>query len=128
MIVFLAVWMLAAPSHAQHEYWKYKPPQLPNAENHIGVQFLPAEPDWERMDIYVPKNTTDSKLPCIVWFYGGGWGGKVVGDLKNFHALLDAGYVVAMPDYVLGAQQPIPMAIWDGAAAIPARSCGQVQH
>ncbi len=117
VVVALAM-TLGAPVRAQHEASKYKPVQVPMAENHIGVKFLPAERDWERMDIYVPHNTKAERLPCIVWFYGGGWGGKGGGDAKNFKALVDAGYVVAMPDYVLGAQQPVPMAIWDGAAAI----------
>lgn len=109
---------VAETANAQHDYSKYKPLQVPTAENHIGVKFLPTERDWERLDIYVPKGAKTEKLPCIVWFYGGGWGGKVIGDGKNFKALVDAGYVVAMPDYVLGAQQPVPLAIWDGAAAI----------
>lgn len=113
-----ALVLAASLARAQHEHWKYKPFQVPAADNHIGARFLPDERDWERMDIYVPTNTTRGKLPCIVWFYGGGWGGKVLSDRKNFSALVEAGYVVALPDYVLGAQQPVPMAIWDGAAAI----------
>jgi hypothetical protein len=117
-VVVLVTGWLTGPVRAQHEYAKYKPLQVSTAENHIGVKFLPAERDWERLDIYVPKDAKEEKLPCIVWFYGGGWGGKVIGDGKNFKALVDAGYVVAMPDYVLGAQQPVPLAVWDGAAAI----------
>jgi len=33
----------------------YKPPQYPEAENHLRVPFLPEARDWERLDIYVPK-------------------------------------------------------------------------
>ncbi len=97
---------------------QYKPPQFENAENHLQVRFLPAARDWERMDVYVPKSSKEERMPCIVFFYGGGWSGKVTWGKDNFKALLDHGYVVAMPDYVLGAQQPVPMAVWDGAAAI----------
>jgi len=92
--------------------------EFPNAENHLEVKFLPEARDWERMDIYVPKNAKEERLPCIVFFYGGGWGGKVMWGNENVRVLLDNGYVVAQPDYVLGAQQPVPMAVWDGAAAI----------
>jgi hypothetical protein len=53
-----------------------------------------------------------------VFYYGGGWGGKVTWGGENFKVLVDNGYVAAMPDYVLGAQQPVPLAVWDGAAAI----------
>jgi dienelactone hydrolase len=103
---------------AAGDYRQYKPPKLENAENHLRVPFLPESRDWERMDLYVPKDAKEPKLPCIVFIYGGGWGGKVTWGKENFTALLDNGYVVAMPDYVLGAQQPAPMAVWDGAAAI----------
>jgi hypothetical protein len=96
----------------------YRPPQFANAENYLRVQFLPAGRDWERMDIYVPKAAPQERLPCVVFFYGGGWGGKVMWGKDNTQLLLDSGYVVAVPDYVLGAQQPVPLAVWDGAAAI----------
>ncbi len=56
---------------------QYKPPQFENAENHLQVRFLPEARDWERMDVYVPKSSKEKRMPCIVFFYGGGWSGKV---------------------------------------------------
>ncbi|MCY3019508.1 MAG: chitobiase/beta-hexosaminidase C-terminal domain-containing protein [Planctomycetota bacterium] len=96
----------------------YEPPSFPDAENNLKVQFLDAARNWERMDIYVPQKPADGRLPCVIIFYGGGWGGKVAGFKEEMRALLDRGYVVMLPDYVLGASQPVPLAVWDGAAAI----------
>ncbi|GDY23294.1 hypothetical protein LBMAG56_46410 [Verrucomicrobiota bacterium] len=96
----------------------YKPPTFAEADNFPRVPFLPAERTWERMDIHVPKGAKGDRLPCVVYLYGGGWTGKYLWDQKNTQALLDGGYVVAAPDYVLGCQQPLPMAAWDCAAAI----------
>ncbi len=97
----------------------YQVPRPENATLHEKVVFLPPERDWERMDIYIPKGASEARLPCVILFYGGGWGGKVgVGIKPALLALLAEGYVVAVPDYVLGAKHPVPLAIWDGAAAI----------
>jgi hypothetical protein len=103
---------------AGHDPNDYRPPQFPDAENHLKVPFLAPERDWERLDIYVPKNAPGDRLPCVVLFYGGGWGGKVTHGAGEMRALLGRGYVVALPDYVLGATDPVPAAVWDGAAAI----------
>jgi len=96
----------------------YKPPPFPEAENHLRVPFLPMERDWERLDIYVPKAATNGPLPCVVLVYGGGWGGKVMFPLDNVRRLLKEGYVVALADYVLGAQNPLPITVWDVGAGI----------
>jgi hypothetical protein len=83
------------------------------------VPFLRPERDWERIDIYVPRDPPSGRLPCVVLFYGGGWGGKVMGGVAGeIEPLLEKGYVVAVPDYVLGASNPVPLAVWDGAEAI----------
>lgn len=114
----------AAPdAYPRSDPRNYKPPNFPDSECHIQQKFLPDAREWERIDVYVPKDARDGarggKLPCVVIFYGGGWGGKVAGGMgKKMKALLDRGYVVAMPDYVLGAAVPVPQAIWDGGEAI----------
>lgn len=109
----------AAPSHeARYDPANYKPPEFPFAENNLKVAFLPKARDWERMDIYVPKDATEARLPCVILIYGGGWGGKNAGFRTQMELLLKRGFVVALPDYVLGAQQPVPLTIWDGAAAV----------
>ena len=97
---------------------KVPPPQFPGAENHLRVPFLPPERDWERIDIYVPKGPPGARCPCILLYYGGGWGDKVPFGKEHIQALLDNGYAVAVPDYVLGAQNPVPIVVWDGAAAV----------
>jgi len=97
----------------------YKPPQFAEADCHLRVPFLPEARNWERIDVYVPKAPADAKLPCVIFFYGGGWGGKVTGGVTaEMKELLARGYVVAMPDYLLGASEPVPQTIWDGAAAV----------
>ncbi|MFA6567918.1 MAG: FN3 associated domain-containing protein [Victivallales bacterium] len=84
------------------------------------VQFLPESRKWERMDIYVPKTEAPQYegLPCVMLIYGGGWRGKAMFNRENIQILLDNGYVVAVPDYVLSAQQPVPITVWDVAASV----------
>lgn len=98
---------------------QYRAPQLKGAKRYEGVRFLDDWRSWERMDVYVPEGG-EAKKPCLVLFYGGGWGGKVgSGVMKEWaQPYVDAGYVVAVPDYTLCAKDPVPTAIWDGAAAI----------
>jgi LysM repeat protein len=110
--------LAACRAFAAHDPRDYRPPQFPDADNHLKVPFLVPEREWERIDIYVPKNVPGERLPCIVLIYGGGWGGKVTHGADEMRALLARGYVVALPDYVLGAANPVPSAVWDGAAAI----------
>jgi len=114
----LAVLAAAAPAGAGGDYRTMRPWQSKTAEDHLNLKFLADSRDWERLHVYVPKDANGGRLPCVVFFYGGGWGGKVCWGNDNNQVLLDHGYVVALPDYVLGAQQPVPMAVWDGAAAI----------
>ena len=100
------------------DYRNYAPWQTPNAESHLNLKFLPEGRDWERLQVHVPVKAAEQKLPCVVFFFGGGWAGKQCWSNENNLILLERGYVVALPDYVLGAQTPEPLAEWDGAAAI----------
>lgn len=104
----------------EHAPWDYKPRDVPGAKSSLQVPFLPVSRRGERVDVFVPETAgKDDRLPCIVLYYGGGWGGKYTGGLREItQDLVARGYVVAMPDYVLKAQEPVPTAIWDGAHAI----------
>ncbi|MFT5524618.1 MAG: hypothetical protein ACI9HK_002575 [Pirellulaceae bacterium] len=104
----------------EHAPWNYKPQVVAGATSQLQVRFLPASRAGERIDVWVPQDDkSESPLPCIVIFYGGGWSGKVAGGLqKDIAELVARGYVVALPDYLLYANEPVPMAIWDGAHAI----------
>jgi hypothetical protein len=113
--VFLAV---LGPLHAgdqPHDPRTWVPPTVAGADNHHRVPFLDPERSWERIDLWVPKGA--GPHPCVVVFYGGGYGEKVVPRDAISH-LVEAGYAVALPDYSLGATSPEPLAQWDGAAAI----------
>jgi WD40 repeat protein len=119
IIILTIAWHACCPLAAEvRDPADYQPPTFAGADNFPRVPFLPAERTWERMDIHVSKNATGDRLPCVVSLYGGGWTGKVLWNQRNTQTLLDHGYVVATPDYVLGCQHPRPMAAWDCAAAI----------
>ena len=100
----------------------WEPPAFDNAELHARIPFLKPERHWERMDIWVPKarpsKAGQTKRPCVVAIYGGGYGDKVGGFVKDFRPLLDRGYVVAAPDYALGSNAPVPLCSWDVANAV----------
>jgi len=97
---------------------KWKPPVFNNAELHAKIDFLKPKRAWERMDIWVPKSPATRKLPCVVAVYGGGYGDKSGGFVKDFKPLLDRGYVVAAPDYALMTNAPVPLCSWDVANVI----------
>ncbi len=96
----------------------WKPPTFDNATLHAKIDFLKPQRKWERMDVWVPKTPADKKLPCVIAVYGGGYGDKVGGFVKDFKPLLGRGYVVAAPDYALMTNAPVPMCAWDVANAI----------
>ncbi len=109
-----------ASGDVQHAPWNYKPRDVSGAKSYLQVPFLAVSRRGERVDLFVPEKTgKHDRLPCIVLYYGGGWGGKYTGGLREItQELVARGYVVALPDYVLKAQEPVPTAIWDGAHAI----------
>ena len=109
-----------ASGEVHHAPWNYNPRDVPGAKSYLQVPFLPASRRGERVDVFVPEKVgKHDRLPCVVLFYGGGWGGKYTGGLREItQDLVARGYVVALPDYVLKAQEPVPTAIWDGAHAI----------
>ena len=110
---------IVGPGQSALQAWNYKPPTIAGATAHLQVRFLPDFRTGERIDVWVPKaGKPDERLPCIVIFYGGGWAGKVAGFQSDIAELVARGYVVAMPDYLLHAGEPVPSAIWDGARAI----------
>ena len=72
----------------------------------------------QKLDLYVPKKL-DAKARLLVFFYGGGWdGGSKAGYLFAVRPFLDAGYIVAVPDYRVYPQAHFPDFVADGAAAL----------
>ena len=95
----------------------YKPREFPEAVLHGRIGYLGADRDWERLDVWVPKDKPQPRMPCLVNLYGGGYGGKVV-DVTVVRSWLAKGWVLAQPDYVLGSNLPVPLCSWDVADAI----------
>jgi len=63
--IFVALGVLSA-GVVRAENWdpkNNKPPEFAEAENHPHVRFLPEVCDWERLDIDVPRASTNEKLP-----------------------------------------------------------------
>jgi acetyl esterase/lipase len=73
----------------------------------------------QTLDLYIPKTTSKTVLPVIVFFYGGRWteGGK---SLYRFaaDALAKQGFIVAVPDYRKYPQVKFPAFVEDGAAVV----------
>jgi hypothetical protein len=112
-VAALAIQPLIAAQPHDHRTWE--PPRLANADHHLRVSYLEPARSWERLDLWVP--TGAGPHPCVVVFYGGGYGGKVV-PVDAIRELVAAGYAVALPDYALHSTSPEPLVMWDGAAAI----------
>lgn len=72
----------------------------------------------QKLDLYVPDKLT-GKARLLVFFYGGGWdSGSKAGYLFAVRPFLDAGYVVAIPDYRVYPQAHFPDFVDDGASAL----------
>lgn len=73
-----------------------------------------------KLDIYAPAGTTQaSKLPVIVFFYGGSWSsGTKAGYSFVGRALAAESFVVAVPDYRLVPEVRFPAFLEDSAAAV----------
>lgn len=62
--------------------------------------------ELNHLDIYIPKHSNEileTKMPVIVFFYGGCWGGCYTGYKEDYlfvaQALTNYGYVVVLTDY-----------------------------
>jgi pimeloyl-ACP methyl ester carboxylesterase len=72
----------------------------------------------QKLDLYVHKRL-DGKARLLVFSYGGGWDdGSKAGYLFAIRPFLDAGYIVALPDYRVYPQAHFPDFVDDGAAAV----------
>ena len=74
----------------------------------------------QKLDVYVPaKAEARTKLPVVVFFYGGGW---VAGERAEYgfaaRAFAARGYVAIVPDYRLVPGVRFPAFIQDGALAV----------
>jgi acetyl esterase/lipase len=97
---------------------EWSPRTYPEAVLHPRIAFLEPAREWERMDIWVPKQPADGKLPCVIAVYGGGYGDKMGGFINDVRPLLARGFVIAAPDYALQTNTPVPLCAWDLAQAI----------
>ena len=72
----------------------------------------------QRYDVYAPIRVS-TRLPMLVFFYGGGWS---EGEKKNYvwmgYALAALGYVVIVPDYRLVPEVLYPEFLKDCACAV----------
>ena len=72
----------------------------------------------QRLDLYRPKGVAGA-LPVVVFFYGGGW---EAGDRAGYRfaalALVEQGFVVAVPDYRVYPEVMFPTFLEDSAKAV----------
>ncbi|GMA24860.1 hypothetical protein GCM10025864_26190 [Luteimicrobium album] len=74
------------------------------------VTYRHSDPDGQ-LDVYTPAGVvgTDTRLPTIVWFHGGGWlAGNKSGTATWARILADKGYTVVVPDYTLAPAAHYP--------------------
>ena len=73
----------------------------------------------QRVDVYAPRRPAATRLPIIVFFYGGSWNSGSKGGYSFVgRALAARGFVVAIPDYRLVPQVRYPGFLQDNAAAV----------
>ena len=73
----------------------------------------------QQLDLYAPRRRVGTRLPVIVFFYGGSWAsGLRQGYGFVGRALAARGFLVAIPDYRLVPDVHFPAFVEDGAAAV----------
>ncbi len=82
----------------------------------------------QRLDLYRPKGVAGA-LPVVVFFYGGGW---EAGDRAGYRfaalALVEQGFVVAVPDYRVHPEVGFPAFLEDSAKAVAFVRAHAAQH
>jgi acetyl esterase/lipase len=71
----------------------------------------------QKLDLYLPANKSDAKLPLIIWVHGGGWQGGSKANCPAVRHVRD-GYAVASVGYRLSGDAIFPAQIEDCKAAV----------
>lgn len=84
------------------------------------VQNVPFGPgQWQKLDIYVPKNTSQGKHDVVVFYYGGKWETGRKEDYKFVgQAFADHGFVTVIADYRKYPEVKFPVFIQDSAQSL----------
>jgi acetyl esterase/lipase len=73
----------------------------------------------KKLDLYIPKHTSQTPLPVIVFFHGGRW---TYGEKAQYafaaEMLAREGFIVAVPDYRKYSQVKFPVFVEDAAEAV----------
>ena len=91
--------------------------QVPDANILRDVEYVPGGHERQKLDIYLPKERSESPAPLIIWIHGGAWraGSKDRCPARRF---LDKGCAVASINYRLSQHAIFPAQIEDCKAAI----------
>lgn len=81
------------------------------------LQYVPGGDESQRLDLYLPEQSSGHPLPLVVWIHGGGWRG---GSKTGCPALgmVGKGYVVASVEYRFSQKALFPAQIQDCQAAL----------
>ncbi|MGE0660482.1 MAG: alpha/beta hydrolase [Reyranellaceae bacterium] len=72
-----------------------------------------------KLDLYLPETGAAAGRRVLVFFYGGGWdSGSKDGYLFAARPFVEAGYIVAIPDYRIYPEVRFPAFVEDGALAL----------
>ncbi len=72
----------------------------------------------QKLDIYIPKETSTQKMPIVLFYYGGGWdSGKKTDYLFAAEAFTSKGYVTVIPDYRVFPEVKFPEFMQDPVSA-----------
>ncbi len=75
--------------------------------------------EWQKLDLYIPAEAKNQKLPVVMFFYGGRWeeGNKEIYKFIG-NAFAKKEYIVVIADYSKYPEVKFPTFIEDAAAAI----------
>ena len=81
------------------------------------LQYVPGGDEAQRLDLYLPEQTSGKPLPMVVWIHGGGWRGGSKAGCPGL-GFIGQGYALASVEYRFSQKALFPAQIQDCQAAL----------
>jgi len=120
LLVFAAALIIPEPGVAQNPELAARLNDINNRVRSVqNITYLTAN-NWDaKLDVYVPRTTTASPNPTLIYIHGGGWvGGSKEGSFSAFLPYLEMGWSVVNVEYRLARVSLAPAAVEDCRCAL----------